>query len=112
MASSLSARFLPFPDLLPQRVRNRRGGLPLPVVQNHHDFSCRGETVAVALADLVVSVSNELLRISPMRTRMSIGSISIWSLKSHSARATMKPMSVGALPPVSSNQSWVRAHSK
>ena len=51
------------------------------------------------------------MRISPMRVAISIGSIPSCIRKSHSARATMKPMSEGRAVPVSSHQSWARPHS-
>lgn len=48
----------------------------------------------------------------PKRVQISIGSMRSCALKSHSARATMKSMSVADLPPPeTSNQSCVRPHS-
>lgn len=54
----------------------------------------------------------EVLPTWPMRVQISIGSMASCFWKSHSARATMKPMSVAPPHSVSSNQSCVRPHSK
>lgn len=54
----------------------------------------------------------ELVPSVPKRVQISIGSMAICFLKSHSPRATMKSMSVADDPPVSSNQSCVLPHSK